>query len=149
MYIHISYLKHIYIYIYIQKFYYQFVLTINISGRRMWTTRFTYFDSKCMHLSKLLHNLWSTFFVLIYLLSGRTDNRKTDILYIYMGHAILTQISDSNLWLQYRNRGNGEKCHLFQLSWWECHYFNKLSLKGTNYGELPKLPLLYTFSFLL
>jgi hypothetical protein len=64
-------------YIYIQIFYYQFELTINISGRRMWTTRFTYFDSKCMHLSKLLHNLWSTFFVLIYLLSVRTDNRKT------------------------------------------------------------------------
>ena len=33
--------------------------------------------------------------------------------------------------------------------WWESHYFNKLSLKCTYYGELPKLPLLYTFSFLL
>ena len=50
----------------------------------MWTTRFIYFDSKCMHLSKLLHNLWSTFFVLIYLLSGRNDNRKTVYVYIYI-----------------------------------------------------------------
>ena len=50
-------------------------------GQRMWTTRFTYFDSKCMHLSKFLHNPWSTLFVMIYLLLERTDNRKT--VYIY------------------------------------------------------------------
>ena len=71
-----------------QSFYCQFVLTINISGRRMWTTRFTYFDSKCMHLSKLLHNRWSTLFVLIYFLSGRTDNRKT--VYIYIRNSIIS-----------------------------------------------------------
>ena len=80
----------IYIYIYIQIFYCQ---NVNISGRRMWTIRFTYFDSKCMHLSKLLHNLWSTFFILVYLLLGRTDNR---------GDAVPVRF-----WFRFRTGGSG------------------------------------------
>ena len=36
----------------------------------MLTIRFTYFGLKCMNLSKLLYNPWSTFFVLIYFIGG-------------------------------------------------------------------------------
>ncbi|KAK3184967.1 hypothetical protein Dsin_032253, partial [Dipteronia sinensis] len=51
----------------------------------MWTIIFIYFDSKYMHLSKLFHNLWSTFFVMIYFISERTDSRKTRCMISYVG----------------------------------------------------------------
>ena len=35
-------------------------IDITSSVHWMWTIRFTYFDSKCTHLSKLLHDQWST-----------------------------------------------------------------------------------------
>jgi hypothetical protein len=55
---------------------------ITSSVRWMWTIRFTYFDSKCMHLSKLLHNQWSTCIGTDVVTSVRTDVNET--VYIYM-----------------------------------------------------------------
>ena len=57
---------------------------LNISVRRMWTTKFTYFDSKCMQLSKLLHNQWSTCISTDVVTPMRTDVNRTVNIYIYI-----------------------------------------------------------------
>ena len=50
----------------------------------MWTIRFTYFNSKRMHLSKLLHNQWSTCIGTDVVTSVRTDVNETVNIYIYI-----------------------------------------------------------------
>ena len=62
----------------IQKFYYQFVLTLVISVHCMWITRFIYFDLVCMHLSNHCYKWVAHIQYPDKVVSGCTDRIGTD-----------------------------------------------------------------------
>ena len=59
-------------------------IDITSSVRWMWTVKFTYFDSKCMHLSKLLHNHWSICIDTNVVTSVRIDVNRTVYIFIFI-----------------------------------------------------------------
>ena len=95
------------IYIYIHTHIYLFKsVRINITSSMRWmlTIRFIYFDSKCMHLSKLLHNQWSTCIGTNVVTSLHTDQNETDIyIYIYIYTVFLLSVRPDNKYIRTKN----------------------------------------------
>ena len=56
---------------------------ITSSVRKMQTIRITYFDKKCMYLSKLLHNQWFTSICTDVVILMHTDVNGTDMIILH------------------------------------------------------------------